>query len=56
MLIVLVLVIVGALLGHWHARRLDGTRHDRLHYSVVYAILFGLLGLFAALLLGHFLP
>jgi hypothetical protein len=48
-------LVLGALGGGWTARRRGGQRADILQYAAVYAILFGLVGLFLTLILDRLL-
>jgi len=48
-------VVLGALGGGWQAKRRNGKPADIAQYAAVYAILFGLLGLFVTLLLDRIL-
>ena len=45
-------ILLGAIIGQWHAYRKGGNRLDRIHYGSVYAILFGIAGLLATIVLG----
>jgi len=51
-MLILLGIISGALIGQWHARRLGGTNYDRIHYSIVYAIVFALIGVAVTIVLG----
>lgn len=48
-------LVFGALGGGWTARRRGGKPADIAQYATVYAILFGLVGLFATLILDRML-
>ncbi len=50
MLLALITGAVGVLVGALIARRRKGTTADVLQYAVVYALAFGLAGLFAAII------
>ncbi len=49
----LLLALVGALWGGLVARRRGGNRLDIAQYAAGYAVAFGVLGLFAVLILGQ---
>jgi hypothetical protein len=46
-------VVLGAVFGAWRARQRQGNRLDMAQWGAVYAIVFGLLGLFATIALGR---
>lgn len=46
-------LVLGALLGYMTAARRGGNRLDRLQYAAVYAMIFALIGLFAALMIDR---
>lgn len=48
-------LVLGAMGGAWQARRRGGRAADIAQYAAVYAILFGLLGLFVTLILDRML-
>jgi hypothetical protein len=48
-------VVLGALGGAWQARRRGGRPADIALYATVFAMLFGLLGLFLTLILDRML-
>lgn len=48
-------VVLGVLYGGWTARRRGGKRADIAQYATVYAIFFGLIGLFVTLILDRLL-
>lgn len=48
-------LILGAIVGGWTARRRGGKPADIAQWAAVWAILFGLLGLFATLFLDRML-
>lgn len=52
-MIVIVAMILGALLGDLRARRAQGNGKDRLQYAAAHALAFGLLGLFATILIDR---
>lgn len=54
-MIVLAGVVVGAVLGAAAARRRRGNRLDMAQYAAAYGILFGVLGLFATILIDRML-
>ncbi len=51
-MLILLGIVLGALIGQWHARRLGGGKYDRIHYGCVYAIVFGLVGVIVTIILG----
>jgi hypothetical protein len=48
-------LVLGALGGGWTARRRGGKPADIAQYAAVYGILFGIIGLFATLILDRIL-
>ena len=50
-MIVIAGLLFGALFGAYRARRRQGTGFDIAQYAAVHAIIFGLLGLFATILI-----
>lgn len=48
-------LVLGAMAGAWQARKRGGRAADIAQYAAVYAILFGLVGLFLTLLLDRML-
>lgn len=48
-------LVLGVLYGSWTARRRGGKRADIAQYASVYAIFFGLIGLFVTLFLDRLL-
>jgi hypothetical protein len=46
-------VIAGAAFGAWRARRRRGNRLDMAQWGAVYAIIFGMIGLFVTIALGR---
>lgn len=45
-------IVLGAIFAQWQVHRKGGNRLDRLHQGAVYAIMFGLVGLIATIILG----
>jgi hypothetical protein len=54
-MIVVISVILGALLGYRQAHKRGGNGFDKAQFAAVYAILFGLAGLFATLMIDRML-
>ncbi|MFY0632420.1 MAG: hypothetical protein JXQ91_01295 [Vannielia sp.] len=54
-MIVLAALVLGALTGLAHATRRKGGVLDKLQYMAVYALLFGIIGLFATIALEKML-
>jgi phosphate/sulfate permease len=52
-MIILVALIVGALLGWRRAVKLGGDKRDRLQYALAFALGFGVLGLFASVIIDR---
>lgn len=50
-MIVIAGLVFGASFGAWRARRAQGTGFDIAQYAAVHGICFGLLGLFATILI-----
>ncbi len=48
-MIVLVAFVIGAALGLYRARGLNGNRLDMAQYAAVYGIVFAIFGIFAAI-------
>jgi len=46
-------MMLGAIVGIWHARRRGGGRLDMLHHAAVYAIALGLLGVLGAVVVAR---
>jgi len=53
-MIVIAGLLFGAFLGAFRARRRNGTGFDIAQYALAHGIFFGLVGLFAALLISRF--
>ena len=51
MILVLVGLVLGAAWGAWRAKARNGRRLDILQYAAVHAMIFGLIGLFLAILI-----
>lgn len=54
-MLIFVGALTGALWGGYLARRRKGTRFDIAQYAAAFAIAFGILGLFATVLLDKYL-
>lgn len=54
-MVVIAALIMGVVLGALDARRRGGNRKDMAQYAAVYAIIFGLLGVFATIALERLL-
>lgn len=54
-MIVISAAILGAILGDRRACAAGGNRKDRLQFAAIHALIFGLLGLFASILIDRWL-
>ncbi len=52
-MIVLAALVLGALTGGLIARQRGGKTPDIVHYAAIYAIAFGLIGLFVTIFMGR---
>lgn len=52
-MIVIAAALIGAILGWRRAAKLGGTRRDRAQYAAGFAMAFGVLGLFATVILDR---
>lgn len=48
-------IVIGALIGVWRARKRAGTPADLVQWAMVHAIVFGLIGLFALIVVDRVL-
>lgn len=54
-MIIIIAALIGAIIGGTMARRRKGRTADILQYATVYAMLFGLIGLFVTILIARLL-
>ncbi|ARJ69924.1 hypothetical protein B0A89_10080 [Paracoccus contaminans] len=54
-MIVIAAAIIGAIIGDRRACAARGDRKDRLQFAAIHALIFGLLGLFASILIDRWL-
>lgn len=52
-MIIIIAALIGAIIGGIMARRRKGRMADILQYATVYAMLFGLIGLFVTILIAR---
>lgn len=52
-MIVIAGLILGGAFGLWRAGKRGGNTFDKIQYSLVHAILFGMLGMFATILIDR---
>lgn len=50
-MIIIACLIIGAAFGAFIAQRRGGNRLDKLHYGAIFAILFGIVGMFLTIAL-----
>ena len=52
-MIVIAGLTLGVLFGYWRASKRGGNRFDKTQYMLVHAILFGVIGIFATILMDR---
>jgi hypothetical protein len=52
-MIVIICLVAGLLFGWFRAARREGNRFDRIQYALVHAIIFGLAGTLATIILAR---
>ena len=52
-MIVVIALAAGALLGGYKAKQRGGNRKDIAQYAAVYALIFGVIGMFAAIFINR---
>lgn len=50
-MIIIACTVIGAIFGVITAQRRNGNRLDKLHYGAIFAIVFGIIGIFVTLAL-----
>jgi len=52
-MVVVISSLIGAILGGYQAKRRDGNTKDIAQYAAVYALIFGVVGLFVAIFIDR---